>query len=131
MLHGLAAPDWRGDRKCRARVVVHKDREGTSTSSSRRCTRSPVSSDGHRLSPGACRDAPPQLSIYLSIYLSLTAPSFSRSQAQLRVGGGWSVLRAVSLAERPQLHGLIPRDDACRAIVAEQTERIARMVNGF
>ena len=38
----------------------------------------------------------------------------------------------VSLAERPQLHGLIPRDvDACRAIVAEQTERIARMVNGF
>ena len=40
----------------------------------------------------------------------------------------------MSLAERPQLHGLmlIPRDvDACRAIVAEQTERIARMVNGF
>ena len=36
----------------------------------------------------------------------------------------------MSLAERPQLHGLIPRDvDACRAIVAEQTERIARMVN--
>ena len=33
----------------------------------------------------------------------------------------------VSLAERPQLHGLIPRDvDACRAIVAEQTERILR-----
>ena len=37
----------------------------------------------------------------------------------------------MSLAERPQLHGLMlsPRDvDACRAIVAEQTERIARMV---
>jgi hypothetical protein len=38
----------------------------------------------------------------------------------------------MSLAELPQLQGLIPRDvDACRAIVAEQTERIARMVNGF
>ena len=27
VLHGLAAPDWRGDHECRARVVVHKDRE--------------------------------------------------------------------------------------------------------
>ena len=33
VLHGLAAPDWRGDHECRARVVVHKDREWTSTGS--------------------------------------------------------------------------------------------------
>ena len=32
----------------------------------------------------------------------------------------------VLLAQRPRLHGLIPRGDACRAIGAEQRERIAR-----
>ena len=34
----------------------------------------------------------------------------------------------VLLAQRPRLHGLIPRGDACRAIGAEQRERIARML---
>merc|ERR1719345_698428 len=34
VLHGLAAPDWRGDHACRARVVVRKDRRRTSTASS-------------------------------------------------------------------------------------------------
>jgi hypothetical protein len=38
----------------------------------------------------------------------------------------------VLLAQRPRLHGLIPRGDACRAIGAEQRERIARMLcKGF
>ena len=38
----------------------------------------------------------------------------------------------VSLAQRPQLHGLIPRGDgdAARAIGAEQRERIERMLCG-
>eukprot|EP00964_Phaeocystis_antarctica_P021765 scaffold12086_cov67-Phaeocystis_antarctica.AAC.13 len=44
VLHGPAAPDWRGEHECRARVVVRKDRRGPSA-----------------LAP---------LSIYLSIYLS-------------------------------------------------------------
>ena len=34
----------------------------------------------------------------------------------------------VLLAQRPRLHGLIPRGDACRAIGAELRERIARML---
>jgi hypothetical protein len=38
----------------------------------------------------------------------------------------------VLFAQRPRLHGLIPRGDACRAIGAEQRERIARMLcKGF
>jgi hypothetical protein len=35
----------------------------------------------------------------------------------------------VLLAQRPRLHGLISRGDACRAIGAEQRERIARMLS--
>ena len=34
MPHGLAAPAWRGNHVCRARVVIHKDRRRTSTASS-------------------------------------------------------------------------------------------------
>jgi hypothetical protein len=39
-----------------------------------------------------------------------------------------ATLLVVSLAQRPRLHGLIPRGDACRLIGAEQRERIARML---
>ena len=42
-----------------------------------------------------------------------------------------SATLVVSLADRPQLHDLIPRDDACRAaraIGAEQIKRIACMI---
>ena len=60
-----------------------------------------------------------------------TAQGLPRRRPRHPAGAPWEV---VSLAERPQLHstaGLIPRDvDACRAIVAEQTESALRACDG-
>ena len=71
-----------------------------------------------------------------AIAVSATAVSVATTAATAR----WFVIieasppatLVVSLAQRPQLHGLIPRGDgdAHRAIRAEQRERIARMLCG-
>ena len=75
--------------------------------------------------------------IYHYVLIVLLALLINLCRAVARFTGFPAAARAtlvVSLAERPQLHstaGLIPRDvDACRAIVAEQTESALRACDG-